>query len=66
MPTPVIATAGSTYWIVLGYDMTSADYTYVDSASTDYADGTFKYSNNSGSSWTEMPPEIAFKVETCN
>jgi hypothetical protein len=66
MPTPVGATAGSTYWIVVGYDMTSADYTYIDTTSTNYADGSYQYSQNSGSSWTGGAADLAFKVETCN
>lgn len=66
MPAPVNATAGSAYWIVVGYDMTSTDYTYVDTTSTNYADGTYQYSQNSGSSWTGGSADLAFKVETCN
>ena len=67
MPRPVTASAGSRYWIVVSYGMTSADLTYIDVASTDYADGAYKYSNDSGGTW--MTPgastDLAFKVETC-
>ena len=72
MPRPVMAKAGTPYWVVVKYDITSPDplpdgtyYTHIDKISSDYAGGIYQYTSDSGNSWSQGQADLAFKVETC-